>query len=207
MDSLALATGARRAEATAEPARPPVAHRPAALDVDEHAPAVYLLRVALLVRDLHVALVLILDEAVAARLACGRVLDDLDRLDRAELLKLLAQRRLRCRVVHACYENGLVRVRRLAFYNGRRVVRGDERLESRLGRSGLSLAPPGAPLLDSFDGLRRRCLRRVLKLVDMLRKARVRRHLALLERRLVVDWDARRKERKDGGRQRMRDSR
>ena len=102
--------------ARVEPRPPPRRHGAssadgaAALDVDEDAAAIDLLAIALLVRRLHVALVLELDERVAARLPRLGVHHHPHALHRPKLLELLLQLRLGRLVRDPRDEERLVRV-------------------------------------------------------------------------------------------------
>ena len=185
-----LAADSHGAKAAAETAGAPLQHRAPALDVDEHAPPVNLAPVALLVGRLHVPLVLELDEAVATRLARLSVAHDLARLDRAELFERLHQRGLRRLVCHPCNEERLVRVARPDLRILARLVLLDLGLDFGLVRLLLDETFACATFFRLLD--HNRCswrwrLRRVLKLLHVLCDRRVRWHLALLYRRLVLD--------------------
>ena len=103
------ATETRATNAAAELARLPVSHRASALDVDDDASAINLLAIRVLVRGLHGALVLELDERVPAALAF-LVFDQADLVDLAIPLKLAAQLLLRRFVANAPNKQSLVRV-------------------------------------------------------------------------------------------------
>mmetsp|Transcript_53585 Transcript_53585/g.117582 ORF Transcript_53585/g.117582 Transcript_53585/m.117582 type:complete len:261 (-) Transcript_53585:109-891(-) len=138
---------------TPEPPRLPVVHGPPTLHVHQHALAVDLAPVRLLVSILQVTLVSELDESVPSRLPV-QIMNNLHPLDRAPVLELTFELLLRGVVGHARHKQGLVRVpASVAILLG--PVLGDDGLDILLVLINGFLQTTSLPLLRCLESLTR----------------------------------------------------
>mmetsp|Transcript_29967 Transcript_29967/g.71941 ORF Transcript_29967/g.71941 Transcript_29967/m.71941 type:complete len:259 (-) Transcript_29967:29-805(-) len=186
-----------RSATTSEPPGLPVIHGPSALHVDQHALAVNLPTICLLVRILQVPLIRELDEPVPPGFPV-QVVNNLDPLHRPPVLELALELLLRGVVGHARDEQGLVRVPAgVAVFLG--PVLGDDGLDVLLVLVDGFLQTASLALLRRLEGLtggRRRGLEQLHILPDpgqrgadlLLHRIEMLRRRARREQRQDVGW-------------------